>query len=222
MQFRPVNTCVAVAIALIALFGAGCVSLIQGNVSENHQSGTAPGTGVIVGSVTAPEVWYHDDAYFYYRSLGDGGKHKGVLTSGTKFPSFSPWLPACDEGGLADQCGRLFAISLPAGSYEIHAARLDRHYFELNQPAVFSVTEGGAIYLGNLHVAYCKGMPGRTRGNILGADISIRDEYERDTGLIRERFGSLHEIIIDKQLLPDYAWRYRVSFTPYDWGTCSR
>ena len=128
--------------------------------------------------------------------------------------------PDFGADGLPDQCGRLFAIRLPAGSYEIYKARFDREFVECEKPAVFSVTGGEVRYLGNIHVDYCLGMVNRFRGNILGGDISVNDQYARDTALIRERLPAPKEAVIKWRPLPGPAWRYRLSFTPYDWGYC--
>ena len=131
-------------------------------------------------------------------------------------------MPACDAEGLAGECGRLFAIRLPAGIYEIHKAFLgNTNHPVWERPAVFSVAAGETIYLGNLYSEYCMGIPLGSRGAILGMDVSIRDRYERDSKLIRQRFPALQEAEIIRQPLPDPAWRYRVPYIPKDWGTCA-
>ena len=92
------------------------------------------------------------------------------------------------------------------------------------RPDIFSVAGGETIHPGNLYAEYRKGHPTyiRSRGAILGMDVSIRDRYERYGTLIRERFPSLQGAEIRRQPLPDQAWRYReLSFTPYDRGNCA-
>ena len=116
----------------------------------------------------------------------------------------------------------MFAIRLPAGIYEIHKAFLgNTNHPVWERPAVFSVAAGETIYLGNLYSEYCMGIPLGSRGAILGMDVSIRDRYERDSKLIRQRFPALQEAEIIRQPLPDPAWRYRVPYIPKDWGTCA-
>jgi hypothetical protein len=58
------------------------------------------------------------------------------------------------------------------------------------------------------------------RGDILGANIKVRDAYNRHVPLIRKRFNALSEVPIEKQLLPDLAWQMRVQYEPFDWKGC--
>ena len=227
-----------IAVAVMAIFSTGCASPFQRNINEHYLIDADEGNGLIVGSVSAPPIprgysptadsahSYHDVAKFFFRSRDQGSRLEGVLTSGTKHPRIDN-IPACESEGLAEECGRLFAIRLPAGTYEIYRGRFgDNPYYDYvdwERPAVFPVAAGKTIYLGNLHVEYCKGRPTsiRSRGSILGADVSLRDRYERDTALIRQRFAALQKAEIIRQPLPDPAWRFRVPWTPYDWETCA-
>lgn len=211
-----------VVLAAIVILNSGCVSLDQNNLPKDQ--GTVPNAsgGIITGSVTAPKAaHYHEEAYFWYRSLENPNDHKGVLTSGTLFPRFVLWLPSCSEDGLDDQCGRLFAINLTAGKYMIDQVVFGGNHYQLSTPAVFSVTEGETAYLGNLHVAFCVGLVRSTRGNILGADITIRDNYERDTSMVKAKFTALKTVTIKRSLLPGHAWKLRVPYKPHSWGNCS-
>ena len=207
---------------LITILSNGCNTLIQNNISKNKYIGIDFEGGIIVGSVTAPFAkHYHKEVYFQYRSLGSGDKHNGVITSGTPFPGLLPWLPSCHEDSLEDQCGRLFAINLPAGDYEIYGMKVnDNEGFRPIPPAVFSSSEGSVTYIGNLHVIYCVGLPRSLRGAILGGVIKVLDNYERDTDLIKKKYRSLNVTPIQKILLPDYSWSWRVSYQPHDWGDC--
>lgn len=201
---------------------SGCTALVQKNIDEDHRTMKDIGGGIIVGSVTAPlAAHYHKKVVFRYHSLENQNKHRGVLTSGTQFLTLPPWVPSCSEDGLDDQCGRLFAINLPAGEYVIDHIVFEGDHYQPDHPGVFSVLEGRAIYLGNLHVTYCVGLVRSTRGNILGADVSVRDNYERDTSLLTGKYSSLRTVRIERQLLLDPAWKWRVSYKPYSWGTCS-
>jgi len=227
MYIHSIFTVVAV---LITILNGGCISVLQKNLDKNQLAFSNSENGVIVGSVTAPfAAHYHETVVFEYKKLGDNDNNNGDLTSGMQHKNFLIGIPSCSEGGLPQQCGRLFAISLPTGDYEIYRAYvMHRGEFQQTLPAGFTVTKGKVSYLGNLHVTFCKGMVSRYRGNILGADVSINDEYERDVSLIRERFDALHNASVDKQLLSDNSWSWRVSWKgvfggnvePYDWGGC--
>ena len=207
-------------LASVTIFGIGCSMLVQDNIDERDPSGPDSKTGLIVGSVTAPFAQhYHENVLFYYRALDDDEFPHGVLTSGTSHKYLTPYISSCDEDGLGGQCGRLFAVRLPAGRYEIHRVRIGDIFQDL-LPAVFSVAPGQADYIGNLHADFCIGQPRELRGAILGADVSVVDDYARDTGLLREKFSALRTITIRKRLLPGASWRVRVSYEPYDWGDC--
>jgi hypothetical protein len=219
-------------IASTAILGVGCESFKhkQKNLSESHWPVSGSENGAIVGSVTAPfAMHYHETILFGYRKLDGGDKIDGVVTSGIQHKNFLMQIPSCGEGGIPQQCGRVFAISLPAGEYEIYRAQvISRDNFQQIVPALFTVTKGKVTYVGNLHVTFCVGMASRYRGNILGADVSIRDEYDRDVAVIREQHGALATTLIDKRLLPDNSWKWRASWKsllggdagPYDWGGC--
>ena len=225
-----IHSICTVVTVLITIFNAGCTSVAQKNLDENQLAFSNSENGVIVGSVTAPfAAHHHETVLFEYRKLGDNDKNIGVLTSGIQHKNFLIGIPSCSEGGLPQQCGRLFAITLPPGNYEIYRAIvMHRGEFQQILPAGFTVTKGKVSYLGSLSVTFCAGMVTRYRGNILGANVSIKDEYERDVLLIRERFDALHNVSVDKRLLSDNSWSWRVSWKgvfggnvePFDWGGC--
>ena len=214
---------IALIISIVTLF-AGCVSLnhTQRNIAESQLSAYDENSGLIVGSVTAPLKWpYHETVLFEYRSVNSNGKHNGVLTSGMKHGNPLMDIPTCTKADIPQLCGRLFAVSLLAGDYEIYQATFHgRETFPGHPPMKFTVTKGSVLYLGNLHVSFCQGMRTSFRGDILGSDVTIKDEYERDAKLIRERFSATRSASIEKKLLPDLKWQLRVSHKPYDWQEC--
>jgi hypothetical protein len=211
---------VQIAAATLGISLAGCAPLRQNNISGDVLPENAAGNGVIVGSVSAPPVYFHEAAYFYFRRDNNNVGQEGVMTSAIPDSFITPWLPECDADGLGDQCGRLFALELPAGRYEIYRSRFDRSVVNWEKPVFFEVLAGTVSYIGNIHVSYCEGMPVKTRGAILGADIAITDQSERDLSLLRARFNALRSRGIESQVLPDPAWQYRVPYTPHDWGSC--
>ncbi len=202
-------------------FGVGCGGLVQTNIAEDGPVGLDAETGLVVGSATAQHAGrYHENVQFFYRSSGDQKNPSGVLTSGTSYRYLTPYISSCEEDGIGEHCGRLFAVHLPAGQFEIFRIRIG-DIFQNILPVEFFVTPGEATYVGNLHAAFCVGQPRQSRGAILGANISVRDDYVRDAGLLREKFSALQTIPIYKRLLPDASWRVRVSYEPFDWGTCA-
>lgn len=213
-------------IALVVFISAllsGCFSLndTQRNIAETQPSAYDDINGVIVGSVTAPISFpYHHTVLFEYRSEDGDMQHKGVLTSGMKHRNFLIDIPTCSETDIPWLCGRLFVVSLPAGNYKISEVLFREFaWFREMPPMRFTVTKGRILYLGNLHVSFCKGNQSYRR-IILGGDVIIKDEYERDTALIRERFNAIRSGSIEKKLLPDLKWRMRIPYEPDDWGEC--
>ena len=204
-----------------AVLVSGCGRLFQNDINPDSASLFGPGEGVILGSVTAPFIErYHETLRFHYRSLGDRGRTTGHLTSAAKF--WTPGIPTCDKDGLTEQCGRLFAVSLPAGDYEIFGVQeVDPgSRIHVMPPLRFTVVQGRRSYLGNVHTAFCQGLVRSTRGGILGGDLTIRDESQRDLALLTARYPQLTGADIEMQLLPDLGWRWRVPWEPYDWGSC--
>lgn len=208
-------------LSAMTFFGIGCSSLVQTNISEDGPTGLDSETGLLVGSVTAPHAGrYHENVQFFYRSSGDQANPLGVLTSGTSHKYLTPYISSCEEEGIGEHCGRLFAVHLPAGQFEFFRIRIGDIFQDI-LPVEFPVTRGEAVYVGNLHTVFCVGQARQSRGAILGADISVRDDYVRDAGLLREKFSALQAIPIYKRLLPEASWRVRVSYEPFDWGTCA-
>jgi len=208
---------------LIAILGSACSRFVQQNIGEDAAPGFEAGGGMIVGSVTAPFASrYHHGVQFRYRSLGGDGSRQGVLTSASGL-RFVPYMPSCGEDGLEPQCGRLFAVELPAGDYEVFqltVASGGSGYSLPIQTWRFCVSPGQVSYLGSLHMQYCEGLVRNTRGGILGGELSIRDEYARDVALLRGRFRQLAGQPVRRQLLPATVIRWRVPYQPYDWGHC--
>ena len=218
---RPAVLAPLVAAVLVS----GCGSPWQKNIDLDAPSLFRPGEGLILGSVTAPIIppHHHETLIFHYRSTGDGGNTTGQLTSAALNWSMVT-IPTCSEDGLTELCGRLFAVSLPAGDYEIHNVQEvgpPSYIYEM-PPLRFTVAPGRASYLGNLHTSFCKGQPSRhrLRGAILGGDMLILDESQRDLAILEARYPQLTGAEIEKQLLPNLAWRWRVPWEPYDWGSC--
>lgn len=210
-------------ILVAAVLVCGCGSLFQQNIDPDAPSLFRSEKGLILGSVTAPFIdRYHETLVFHYRSSGDGGKTAGRLTSAAKF--WTPGIPTCHEEGLTEQCGRLFAVSLPAGDYEIHGVQEQAPGSRIYEmpPIRFTVARGRARYLGNVHTRFCQGLAYSVQGAILGGDLEILDESQRDLALLAARYPRLNEVEIDKQILPNISWRWRVPWEPDDWGTCQR
>jgi len=175
----------------------------------------APETGLIVGSVTAPKVQhYWDISRFRYRKLDDS--KSGVLESASPTTDFL-WKKGLTvqpggtgpDPGLEDQLGRVFAVELSAGTYEIYQLDGSKGLLTHMQPARFVVRPGEIRYLGNLHVRYCLYKPHhRVYRSYVNAGIpSVRDEGQRDLPLLRRKFPALAGSSILTAVIDDSAWQ---------------
>jgi hypothetical protein len=171
---------------------------------------------MIVGSVTAPMVLhYWEISKFRYRKLGES--KSGMLESASATANFfwmkdKPMQPGGTgpDAGLEQQLGRLFAVELTAGVYEIYELGAPRILVRM-QPLHFEVRPGEILYLGNLHVHYClyKPDPGRRayRSFINGGIPSVRDEAQRDLPLLLRKFPALTEANIIPAVIDNNAWQ---------------
>lgn len=170
---------------------------------------------MIVGSVTAPRVLhYWEISHFRYRKLGES--KSGVLESASP-TSNAFWIkdqPIQPGGtgpdpGLEQQLGRLFAVELAAGAYEIFQLDVNRRLLIHMQPVRFEVQAGEILYIGNLHVHYCLYKPDRRvyRSYVNAGIPSVRDEAQRDLPLLIRKFPALTGASILPAVIDDNAWQ---------------
>lgn len=192
------------------------------NIDPDRPVTLSPGMGMIVGSVTAPRIGhYWEISHFQYRRLGES--YSGTLQSASP-SSNALWIKnhpvqpggTVPDPGLEQQLGRLFAVELPAGVYEIF--QLDMNMGRWNysnsgllmymQPVRFEVRLGEILYIGNLHVRYCLYKPDRRvyRGYVNAGIPSIRDEAQRDLPLLLRKFPVLAGSNIVPAVIDDTAW----------------
>jgi hypothetical protein len=169
---------------------------------------------MVVGSVSAPRVeHYWEISHFRYRKLGS--KKSGVLESASPMsPSWFGSHPTQPGGvgpdpGLDQQLGRLFAVELAAGIYEIYQLDTPGVLLIHMQPVRFEVRPGEILYLGNLHVRYCLYTPNKRswRGRINGGIPSVRDEVKRDLPLLVSKFPALQGKNILPAVINDNVWK---------------
>jgi len=198
----------------LALLNA-CVVGNDRNISPTQPVLLAPETGLVVGSVTAPMVQhYWDISHFRYRK--PGGVDSGALESASPTGDFL-WFKGLaiqpggkgPDPGLEGELGRLFAVELEAGTYEIYQLHGSRGPLTNLQPARFVVLPGEILYLGNLHVRYCLYKPDhRVYRSYVAAGIpSVRDKLQRDLALLRRKFPALARSNISPAVIDDSAWQ---------------
>ncbi len=197
---------------------SGCSSLQSAKTEGTFLQPTQT-TGVIVGSVTAPKVQhYWQVVRFNYRKLGEDTVHFVESASPTtnflwlKNQTIKPNAHAPDTG-LEKQLGRLFAINLPVGTYEVFQLSAKGKPLIAIPPIQFIVEPNQVNYIGNLQVKFCLYHPKDKvfRGYINGAIPSIKDEMARDLPLLIKKYPELqtelHKNKVNTEIINDKAWR---------------
>lgn len=192
---------------------------IPGDYTQGRQN-----VGIVVGSVTSlPDItrsppWYEMSTY-YYASIDDPNVF-GVVRSGNK--TTMGWdEQRCDADGLTDECGRLFAVELPAGKYIFKAVQVNdlasayaiypsEAYSLPLQDFYFTVVSGEVRYLGNLHSHICIGAAG-TYGNleVWAVRGEVRDAYARDWQLLTQKYAVLGTLPIEKTVIGAKPWLWK-------------
>jgi hypothetical protein len=183
------------------------------NIDANQAVALTNGMGMIVGSVTAPKVeHYWEISTIYYRKFAEseyGQLRSASPVSNAFWQKDRPVEPGGigPDPGLEAQLGRLFAIELSAGEYEIFRICFGHTCLQL-EPAQFEVSEGEIRYVGNVDVRYCLYAPKLRvyRGRVHGAIPRVRDEASRDLALLRRKFPALQGSEISKSIIDDTVW----------------
>lgn len=224
----PLRRITFAAMATVLLGSVGCASVAprinQPSLDPKYRPGVNLQTGVVVGSVTALRDPYRESlaelAQYYIRSTSDS-KFRFTLTSAAKYNpyTFFAEVPKCDEEGLAEECGRLFALELPLGDYEIYAvmaaASSATSTTNLGDWTValegyrFVVEPGSVAYLGNLNSRICVGSVSQMRSGVVAAAGNVGDEFPRDWPLLQARFPMLLEVKPERQVLKGAPWQWR-------------
>jgi len=193
----------------------GCSFDAVNNINPDMPVTLSQGTGMIVGSVTSPRVQhYWEVSRFRYRKLGES--KSGVLESASPTANFlwfkdNPIEPGGvgPDSGLESQLGRLFAVELEVGTYEIYQLDTTGNILIHMQPVRFDVRPGEIIYLGNLHVRFCLYTPNRRayRSYVNGGIPSVQNEAQRDLALLVLKFPFLKGMQIVPAIINDNAWQ---------------
>ena len=186
---------------------------------------------VTVGARPDPYLGWHAWSYYEFRSTEDP-KLLGNVKSGNKH-SFG-FTPGCDDDGLPDECGHLFAFVLPVGEYEftrIIPSLADSQYDTFNpgyydtqmEGYRFLVRSGEVAYLGNLLSRICAGVYHSSTNRVFSAIGDVADLYDRDVPLFVKKFPQLKTVVIRNESMTGspWIWRYKdgIDYTPAVSGT---
>jgi len=206
---------------LLALL-TGCANLPSGEPSQELANKI---NGVVAASVTFKKDTQTNNTWYYIRKKGEADKDKFIRLSAVK--PFSTGLENLGSlpfigGGSStfanrpDREGRVLAVSVEPGEYELYSWQLYIHLFNgygyithnvPPKPLTFMVKPGEVIYLGSLHGETIMGR------NVFGLPVpgsgapEIRDEYERDIPMLKARFPMLSDWLITSAKLDGQSWQ---------------
>ena len=207
-QFRPLH------LVLCALVVGGC-SFHAVNI-ERGQQVLQPNTALLVGSVSQTSDGkpspFHERAMFYFSDTAGGTRFR-LDSAQIERPLLGPPNHAMADRGLEDVNGKLFAVQLPAGSYQLHFFQIEgtQQKIELERPLRFELSAGEVAYIGNLDAAFCIRHAYANQAGVAGVVVSVRDRADRDFRLLGERFASLrqkpvaHRVLDNSLLQPQVA-----------------
>jgi len=189
----------------------GCCLLLTGcyrlatNISQAEVA--QPGVALVLASVTQTSdggpTPFNDRAMFYF-SNKDGG-HRFRLESAEIYrPVLGPPNYAKADAGLEAVHGKLYAVHVPSGTYQLDHFKVEwpsQQEIRLAAPVEIDVVEGEVVYIGNLDAAFCIRHAYANQLGIAGVKLSVNDQSSRDIPLLRARFSSLRHVKIEKRMI---------------------
>lgn len=209
------NTNIKFAVILIAL-SAGCSTELMRTIDPEKPLPTDRDTGIIVGSITGVTAWH-------YWTIGQvpyakiDGTVSGWFESASKMTnafwhkhSVVPGYPGPDPG-LEDVIGRVFAVSLPVGKYELFPSgeQYKNQLVDIT-PAEFEVIPGAVKYIGRIELHGCVYTPRNRRtwrGYINASVPTIMDMWDMDRVLLLNKYPELKKQEVIVSIIDDRAWQ---------------
>lgn len=186
------------------------------NLSDNYELEKESTNGVLVGSVSHSQRIDHghmEGVVFY------NGPEEGKITS---FEVLIPGTETYVTSVFPHSIGRIFVMELPEGEYTFynwqvpHGMVYTTPYFSTGKssftpsttlrPMKFSVKRGEITYIGNIHFQVGKGKNEFGLSPYGYAQPIVKDKYDRDIGIFKERYINLSKSEVHKSLLPIGSW----------------
>lgn len=154
-----------------------------------------PVSAVLTGSVAQPDSRQHSTrVLFRLRSVD--GRHRFTLENA---PSYTGDRQSRADPGLEAVNGRLFAVPVEPGEYEVHSVRYENASgveAEVGDALRFNVSAGETLYIGSLEIRPCYSLYLRPDGQAVpqvavGGTPGVRDESSRDLPLLRTTYPDL-------------------------------
>jgi len=181
-----------------ALVAAGCayVYLPARELPRGVRSDTSL-TAVLAGSVAQPDS-RHNETGVLFRLRRTDGRHRFALQNA---PSYANDRYSRADPGLEAVNGRLFAVPIEPGEYEIHSVRYTNargFEAEVGDAVRFTVDAGEVVYIGSLEIRPCHSLYRRPDGQpvptvAVGGTPGVRDESARDLPLLRAMYPDLQD-----------------------------
>jgi hypothetical protein len=189
----------------------GCCLLLTGcyRVATNISQAEVPqpGLALVLASVTQTSdgdpTPFDDRAIFYFsRKYGD---HRFRLESAEIHrPILGPPNYARTDTGLEAVHGKLYAVHVPSGTYQLDHFKVEwpsQQEIRLAAPVEINVNEGDIVYIGNLDAAFCIRHAYANQYGVVGVKLSANDQSSRDIPLLRAKFSSLRHVQIEKRMI---------------------
>ena len=193
-----------------ALVAGGC-SFVYWPAQElprGHRS-AEPVATVLAGSVTQPDS-RHNETDVLFRLRRTDGRHRFSVQNS---PSYAGDPRSRADAGLEAVNGRLFAVPVEPGEYEIHSVRYTNargFEAEAGDAVRFTVNAGEVVYVGSLEIRPCHSLYLRPDGEpvpmvAVGGTPGVRDESARDLPLLRALYPDLRDRRIAVRVLDGAA-----------------
>ena len=111
---------------------------------------------------------------------------------------------ALADRGLEEQHGKLFAVRLEPGIYQLvrFAVRWpSQQNIDFSEPIEFGIFPNEPVYLGNLAVHFCIRHAYANQYGLSGVIVTANDLLARDAPLLRNKFIGLRRLRIAKKVI---------------------
>lgn len=196
---------------LLAVLLSGCTSM-QGLVKANEP--VDKNKGVLLASVTGDDNGSVLDSWYFYKKKGEE-KYSRLDALGVAEFGF---LRQDDYPNSKSRNGRLLAISLEAGDYELIGWKLyisqagGYAYISAKTPPppiAFTISSGSITYLGNLHIDTLTGKNFLGFTIPVGANPNISDNQKEDMELLKVKYPNLSDWPVEINVVKGNPWRFQ-------------
>ena len=204
-------------ILLWTLCLSGCAYYVDAPELAGVDFSPGPSQVVVTGSVTQssdgePAAW-DEQVEFYFRKVGAKRIYR-VASADFRLPIFGGPHEVLADPGLEAEHGRLFAIPLEPGEYELvrFSIRWPSGVEQfLKDPIPFTLAPGQAVYLGNFDARFCVRHLYANQYGVAGVYLSVQEKMSRDLPLLYAKYPVLKDMMLMAQVLPDKMLKSRFS-----------